>query len=150
MRYLAIDYGTKTTGLALCDPSETIVSPFAGLPTAKDLLGKIVEIIKTENVEAVVIGLPLNMDGTQSGQAGIVQNFAEKLKKLIDLPVFFQDERLTSFAAEEKLSQQPFGGLASRKLTRKKKKKRIDALAAAEILQSFLDLKKATEGTDNL
>ena len=142
MRYLAIDYGTKTTGLAICDPTETIVSPLAGLSTAKDLLSKIVEIIRRENVEAVVIGLPLNMDGTQGGQAGIVREFADKLKILIDVEIFFQDERLTSYAAEAKLSQQPFGGQASRKLTRKKKKKRIDALAAAEILQSFLDSKR--------
>jgi putative Holliday junction resolvase len=142
MRYLAIDYGTKTTGLAICDPTETIVSPLAGLPTAKDLLSKIVEIIRMENVEGVVIGLPLNMDGTQGGQAGIVREFADELKILIDVAIFFQDERLSTFAAEAKLSQQPFGGLASRKLTRKKKKKRIDALAAAEILQSFLDSKR--------
>jgi putative Holliday junction resolvase len=142
MRYLAIDYGTKTTGLAICDPTETIVSPLAGLPTAKDLLSKIVEIIRMENVEGVVIGLPLNMDGTQGGQAGIVREFADELKILIDVVIFFQDERLSTFAAEAKLSQQPFGGLASRKLTRKKKKKRIDALAAAEILQSFLDSKR--------
>lgn len=131
MRYLAIDYGTKTTGLAVCDPAESIVSPFAGLPSGKELLEKITRIIKNENIEAVVIGLPLNMDGTKGGQAGIVSEFADRLKKLIDVPVFFQDERLTSYAAEGKLAQT--------ELTRKKKKKRIDALAAAEILQLFLD-----------
>ena len=135
MRYLSIDYGTKTTGLAVCDPTETVVSPLAGLPTAKDLLGKIVEIVKAEGIEAIVVGLPLNMDGTQSGQAGIVSGFADELKKHINVPIFFQDERLTSYAAEEKLAQ--------RELTRKKKKKRIDALAAAEILQQFLDSKYA-------
>jgi putative Holliday junction resolvase len=134
LRYLSIDYGTKTTGLAVCDPSETIVSPLVGLPTAKDLLSKIVEIVRSEDVEAIVFGLPLNMDGSVSPQANIVKDFADKLKKLLDLPVFFQDERLTSFAAE--------GKLVERELTRKKKKKRIDALAAAEILQSFLDSKR--------
>jgi putative Holliday junction resolvase len=135
MRYLAIDYGTKRTGLALCDPTETIVSPLAGLSTAKDLLGKIVDIVKAEGVEAIVVGLPLNMDGTQGGQAGIVSGFAEELKKHVNLPVFFQDERLTTFAAE--------GKLVERELTRKKKRARIDALAAAEILQQFLDSRKA-------
>jgi len=133
MRYLAIDYGTKRTGLAVCDPTETIVSPLTGLSTAKDLLDKIVEIITAEGIEALVIGLPLNMDGTQSGQAGVVSGFAEELKKHINVPVFFQDERLTSYAAE--------GKLASRDLTRKKRRARIDALAAAEILQQFLDSK---------
>ena len=133
MKYLAVDYGTKRTGLALCDPSEIIVSPLAGLPTDKDLLQKIVRIVKDEGIEAVVVGLPLNMDGTKSGQSVIVSDFADRLKKLIDVPVLFQDERLTSYAAE--------GKLAERELTRKKKKKRIDALAAAEILRQFLDSK---------
>jgi putative Holliday junction resolvase len=131
MRYLAIDYGTKRTGLALCDPAETLVSPLTGLPTDKDLLGKIVEIIRAEDIEALVVGLPLNMDGTQSGQAGVVSGFADGLKKLINVPLFFQDERLTSYAAQ--------GKLVETELTRKKRKKRIDALAAAEILQQFLD-----------
>ena len=135
MRYLAIDYGTKRTGLAICDPTETIVSPLAGLATAKDLLQKILEIIRSENVEAVIIGLPLNMDGTSGGQSQIVNDFAEKLKKLVSIPIFFQDERLTSFAAE--------GKLVERELTRKKKKSRIDALAAAEILQAFIDEKQS-------
>ena len=140
MRYLAIDYGTKTTGLAVCDQTEAIVSPFAGLPTAKDLLEKIVEIVKNEGIEAIVVGLPLNMDGTQSGQAGIVSGFAEELKKHLNLPIFFQDERLTTFAAEEKL--------VPRGLTRKKRRARIDALAAAEILQIFLDSKRIPSAGD--
>jgi putative Holliday junction resolvase len=123
------------TGLAICDPTETIVSPLAVLPTAKDLLGGIVEIVKTEGVEAIVLGLPLNMDGTQSGQAGVVQSFADNLKKHINIPIFFQDERLTTFAAE--------GKLIGRELTRKKKRARIDALAAAEILQAFLDSRQS-------
>jgi putative Holliday junction resolvase len=133
MRYLAIDYGTKRTGLALCDPTETIVSPLTGLPTSKDLLGKIVEIVTAEGIEAIVVGLPLNMDGTQGGQAGVVSGFAEELKKHVNVPILFQDERLTSYAAE--------GKLVERELTRKKKRARIDALAAAEILQQFLDSK---------
>jgi putative Holliday junction resolvase len=123
-----------------------------GLPTAKDLLDKIIEIIRSENVEAVVIGLPLNMDGTVGPQAEIIQGFADKLKKLVTVPIYFQDERLTTFAAEGKLAEWSLhkkrGKLVRRSdseggLTRKKKKKRIDALAAAEILQAFLDSKKA-------
>jgi len=133
MRYLAIDYGTKITGLALCDPSETIVSPLSAFPTDKKLIEKIVEVVSSENVEAIVVGLPLNMDGTQGGQAKIVNDFADGLKKKLEIPIFFQDERLTTYAAEEKL--------IPRELTRKKKRNRIDALAAAEILQAFIDSK---------
>ena len=136
MRYLSIDYGNKITGLAICDSTETIVSPLVAIPTSNDLIGKIIEIIKAENVEAIVMGLPLNMDDSIGPQAKKVQVFADKLEKLIDVPVFFQDERLSTFAAE--------GKMIAMELTRKGKKRRVDAIAAAEILQAFLDSKKAT------
>jgi putative holliday junction resolvase len=135
MRYLAIDYGTKSTGLAICDQSETIVSPFAVLSNEKDLVGKILEIAKAESVSAIVLGLPLNMDDTIGPQAKIVERFADKLKKMVAVPIYFQDERLTTFAAEEKLM--------GAKLTRKKKRRRLDAVAAAEILQAFFDSRQS-------
>jgi putative Holliday junction resolvase len=135
MRYLSIDYGNKITGLAICDQTETIVSPLVSLPTTKDLIPKIIEIVKAENVGAIVFGLPFNMDDSIGPQAKKVQVFADKLEKLINVPIFFQDERLSTFAAKEKM--------IAMELTRKKKKRRIDALAAAEILQAFLDFKKA-------
>jgi putative Holliday junction resolvase len=133
MRYLAIDYGTKRTGLAICDASETIVSPLAVLRGQKELLKKIAEIVKAENVEAVVLGLPLNMSGTESTQTKLALKFAEQLKGQLSIPVHFQDERLSSFGAEEKLAPAEF--------TRGKRKKRIDAVAAAEILEAFLEQK---------
>lgn len=136
MRYLSIDYGNKITGLAICDQTETIVSPLMAFPTSNYLIGKIIEVVKTENVEAIVLGLPLNMDDSVGPQAKKVQAFAGEIQKQIDTPVFFQDERLSTFAAE--------GKMIDMDLTRKGKKRRIDALAAAEILQAFLDSKKAT------
>ena len=136
MRYLSIDYGNKITGLAICDQTETIVSPLVAIPTSDTIIGKIIEIIKAENVEAIVLGLPLNMDDSVGPQAKKVQLFADHLEKHIGVPVFFQDERLSTFAAKEKM--------IAMELTRKGKKRRIDALAAAEILQAFLDSKKAT------
>jgi putative Holliday junction resolvase len=153
MRYLSIDYGTKTTGLAICDPTETIVSPLASLPTAKGLISRILAFIQSENVSVIVLGLPLNMDGSSGGQAEIIRAFADRLKEHISIPIFFQDERLTTFAAEGKLADWSFnqkrGKLVRRSdseggLTRKKKKSRIDALAAAEILQQFLDSNHST------
>ena len=136
MRYLSIDYGNKITGLAICDQTESFVSPLMAIPTSKAIIGKIIEIIKAENVEAIVLGLPLNMDDSVGPQAKKVQAFAGEIQKQIDTPVFFQDERLSTFAAE--------GKMIDMDLTRKGKKRRIDALAAAEILQAFLDSKKAT------
>jgi putative Holliday junction resolvase len=134
MRYLAIDYGTKRTGLAICDSGETIVSPLSVLEGQKDLLKKIADIVKTEGVEAIVLGLPLNMDDSEGPQAKLVLKFADQLKEHLGLPIHFQDERLSSFGAE--------GKLAPAELTRGKKKKRLDAVAAAQILEAFLEREK--------
>lgn len=87
-----------------------------------------------EKIDGVVIGLPLNMDGTAGPQAKAVKKFARQLKKQIKIPVHFQDERLSSFAAEEKLKEI--------EISKKAKKERLDALAAAGILEAFLERKK--------
>jgi putative Holliday junction resolvase len=135
MRYLAIDYGNKRTGLAICDAAETIVSPLAVIHGQKYLLKEISDIVEAEKVEAVVLGLPLNMDDSQGPQAKRIFKFADQLKANIDIPVHFQDERLSTFGAEEKLAAADF--------TRGKKKKRLDAVAAAQILEAFLEQKDA-------
>jgi len=133
MRYLAIDYGIKRTGLAICDPAETIASPLCVIEGQKELPQKIAEVVKKENVGAIVLGLPLNMDDSTGPQANLVFQFAEQLEKLLDIPIHFQDERLSSFSAE--------GKLASAEFSRKKRKKHLDAVAAAEILEAFLEQK---------
>ncbi len=133
MRYLAIDYGTKRTGLAICDSAETIASPLTVIQGQKELLKKIAEVVETEKVEAVVLGLPLNMTGSHSSQTRLVLKFAGQLKDHLHIPVHFQDERLSSFSAEEKLT--------SAKFTKEKMRKRLDAVAAAEILEAFLEQK---------
>ncbi len=135
MRYLAIDYGDKHTGLAVCDPAETIASPLTVIDGQKGLLDKIARIATAENVEAIVLGLPLNMDDSTGPRARLVLKFAEQLKNHLQIPVHFQDERLTTFAAEDKI--------APANLSRKKKKKRLDAIAAAQILETFLEQKGA-------
>jgi len=144
MRYLAIDYGTKRTGLAICDFAETIASPLAVINGQKKLLKKIVDVVEAENVEAIVLGLPLNMTGSESSQTKIVLKFAERLKAHLNIPVHLQDERLSSFGAEEKL--------ASAKFTRGKRRKRLDAVAAAEILEAFLEQKTTSNsaGTNTI
>jgi putative Holliday junction resolvase len=133
MRYLAIDYGEKRTGLAICDANETIVTPLVVIHGRKELQKKISAVIRKEGVEAVVIGLPLNMDGSEGSQAKLVLKFAEQLREHLDVPIHFQDERLSSFDAEQKL--------AAAELTRSKRKKRLDAVAAASILEAFLEKK---------
>jgi len=134
MRYLAIDHGLKRTGLAVCDASETIVSPLAVIQGRKDLIERIKRIVVSEGIGAVVLGLPLNMDdGTEGPQAKLVQAFGKELGRQIGIPVHLQDERLSSFEAEQRLLEMD--------LSRAKKKERLDALAAADILQTFLDQK---------
>ena len=130
MRYLAIDYGTKRAGLAICDRDETICSPLTVLPVRRDLLDRLHTIIDDEHVEALVVGLPLNMDGTQGPQAELVRRFSQQLAEHTGLPVHLQDERLSSFAAEQKLAASSQNKAGRRKPT--------DAVAAAEILDAFL------------
>lgn len=131
MRYLAIDYGMKRTGLAVCDTGETIASPLAVVHGRKDLIQRIQRVVASEGVEAIVLGLPLNMDGTEGPQARLVHAFGKELGRQLGIPVHFQDERLSSFEAEQRLQEMD--------LSRAKKKERLDALAAADILQNFLD-----------
>lgn len=140
MRYLAIDYGTKRTGLAICDAAETIASPLTVLEGQKELPARISKIVEAENVEAVVLGLPLNMSGSESAQTKLVLKFAKQLTNRLNIPVHLQDERLSSFGAEQKLE--------SANLTKGKKKKRLDAIAAAEILEAFLEQKRPTNSTE--
>lgn len=131
MRYLAIDHGTKRTGLAICDAEEKIASPLRVVHGQKDLVQQIARIVQAEGVGAIVVGLPVNMDDSEGPQAKMVKGFAQKLGTHVDVPVHLQDERLSSFAAEEKL--QASG------LSKSKKRGLLDAIAAAEILQAFLD-----------
>jgi len=137
MRYLAIDYGNRRTGLAICDAAETVASPLTIIQGRKDLIKRIAETVQSEGVQAIVLGLPLSMDGTESTQTRLVLKFAEELKKYLEIPVHLHDERLSSFAAEEKL--------AAAEYSRGQKKKRLDAVAAAAILEAFLEQKAADD-----
>ncbi|MHC4131430.1 MAG: Holliday junction resolvase RuvX [Planctomycetota bacterium] len=137
MRYLAIDYGNRRTGLAVCDPSETFASPLTVYETNKNLIQKIQDLIEKENIKSIVLGLPLNMDNTKGPQARRTIGFSKELEAQIELPIHFQDERLSSFTAREKM--------AEAELTKKKKKKRLDAVAAAQILEAFLEKKHVLE-----
>jgi putative Holliday junction resolvase len=139
MRYLAIDYGAKRTGLAVCDRGETIASPLTVIQGQKELIKKISEVVEKEDIEAVVLGLPLNMDGSEGAQSKLVLKFGKQLQNNLKIPVLLQDERLSSFSAEEKLTPANY--------TRGKRKKRLDAVAAAEILQSFLEQNKPRNST---
>ena len=135
MRYLAIDHGQKRTGLAISDASETLVSPHSVIETAneEELLRRISDVLDTEEIDAIVVGLPINMDGTEGDRSKKVRQFVLAIQQRTDKPVHLHDERLSSFEADCLA-----GDL---ELTRKKKKKRLDAIAAAAILRSFFEQK---------
>jgi putative Holliday junction resolvase len=142
MRYLAIDPGEKRTGLALGDDVTGVASPLtvieAGDPAER--LAAIEGTIDAQGPDALVLGLPLNMDGSEGAPARAARQLAETLQRETGLAVHLVDERLTSAAANEQMSRTG--------LTRGQKKSRRDALAAATILRDFLSQQdKASGGT---
>ena len=132
MRFLAVDLGDKRTGLAIADEDPKIVHPLSVLevPIGQLLIDAIEQAIGKHDAQALVFGLPLNMDGTIGPRAKLTQEFGKKVALRTSIEVFYQDERLTSIAAEEHLSQSG--------KTHKQKKRVRDALAAVEILNDFL------------
>ncbi len=132
MRYLAVDLGDKRTGLAIGDDELRMAQPVCVLeiPIGGLLVEAIVKAIEEHGTDELVLGLPLHMDGSAGQRVAITKSFAEKLVTATNTKIHFQDERLTSSAAEEHL--------AGSGKTHKQKKKVRDALAAAEILGDFL------------
>lgn len=130
---IAIDYGAKKIGLAISSPDHLIAMPHSVILEGKDneKIIKILEVILKNNVCGVVIGLPVNMDGSDSEQTKIVKNFASNLAKKTPLPLYLQDERLTSRLADNLLKNMGFN--------RKKRNERDDKLAASLILETILE-----------
>jgi putative Holliday junction resolvase len=138
MRTLAIDLGARRVGLALSDEGGRFATPLDVLQvsSADQALDPIADLIRKESVARLVVGLPLNMDDSLGPAARGTVKWADELTRRTGLPVIFVDERLSSFAAEQSLVERKRGG---ERITRKKKKERLDALAAASFLQAFLD-----------
>ena len=135
MRTLAIDLGERRVGLALSDAGGTLATPLE-VVAARAALARLLQIVHENDVRRLVVGLPLNMDDTIGPAARKTIQWGQNLAAQTGLPVIFIDERLSSFEAEQSLASQKRAG---RKLTRKKKKQTLDALAAADFLQAFLD-----------
>jgi putative holliday junction resolvase len=138
MRTLAVDPGTRRVGLALSDSGGKWASPYAVLEiqTQSEAIRQIIEVIVKEGVERIAVGLPLNMDGSSGPAAKQAVELGKALHSQTNKPVIYLDERLSSFEAEQTLTNRKRSG---EKLTRAGKKKRLDALAAVVFLQAFLD-----------
>ena len=132
MRVLGIDYGQVRVGLALTDPEGRMAFPRPALVrTTRDaLFAALLDLIQAEGVQAVVVGLPLTLDGEDSLTTRQTRNFAESLARRTTAPVHLMDERLSSAAAQEQLKE---AGLCSRKM-----KNRLDSQAAVQILESWI------------
>ena len=133
-RLLGLDPGTKTIGVALSDVSWMIASPYATIARqswVKDI-DALVRIIDKEGVGGVVMGLPVQMDGTEGERAAAARKLAAKLLERKDLPLIFQDERLSTAAVQRMM-------VVEMDLSRKKRQAAVDKAAAAYILQGALD-----------
>ena len=132
-RVLGIDYGERRMGLAVSDPLGIIAKPFKTLDRQiiSDYFSEILNIISQQDINLIIVGLPLTLKGKHSKQTIIVQNFIDKLKQKVIIPVLHIDERLSSVAAERSLKEQ--------NVKTGYEKGRIDETAAAIILQEYLD-----------
>ena len=124
MKVLALDYGSARTGVAVSDPTGTLARPVGVVEKASSESGlaELARLVRDEEVECVVVGLPLTMRGTRGEQVGETEVFAESLRGVVDVPVELFDERFTTDLAQQTPGSAP-----------------EDALAAAHLLSTYLE-----------
>lgn len=142
MKAIGIDLGERRAGVAVSDPDGKVATPYAVIDLqAKSgnpnqiLCRKVLEMASEVNAEAVVVGMPLSLDGTLGPAARAAEAQIAALREALDIPVFAHDERFTTVIAEQAMLEAD--------LSRKRRKKSIDKSAAAIMLQSWLDAKSA-------
>ena len=142
-RLLGLDLGDKTIGLALSDPGLSVASPVTTIKRTKFTADAtaLLKLAAERGVGGLVIGLPLNMDGSEGPRCQSTRQFAANLLKLKDLPILFWDERLSTMAVEREM--------IAHDLTRAKRDKVVDQAAAAFILQGVLDSLSRTKASGN-
>lgn len=135
MRYMGLDLGTKTLGVAMSDVTKTIAGPYKTITFVDEdyesALESLAEIIQKEEVSKIILGLPINMNGSLGPRAQTTLKFKERLEEKFNLPVETMDERLTTREANSYMLEAD--------LSRKKRKQKKDFLAANIILQSYLN-----------
>ena len=134
MRYLGLDLGSRTLGCSISDKSGIFARSYKIIRHNEEyerLLKDVKEIVELEHIDRIVLGYPKNMDNSIGTKAELSIEFKERLEDTLKLPVYLQDERLTTKQAQDIL--------ISNDTSRKKRKKVIDSMAACIILQSYLD-----------
>ena len=136
MKIMAVDYGDARTGLAACDRTEFLASPIGVIQeyNFENTVKKVSYAVEEYAVQMVVVGHPLNMDGTAGERAEKCALFAEKMKALVNVPVVLWDERSTTVSAHQVLNETNTRG--------KKRKEVVDAVAATIILESYLNYRR--------
>ncbi len=134
MRILALDHGTKRIGVAVSDETKTIALPLEYIPAEPfaDFLERLKKLLLEKEIDLILIGQPRNMDGSYGPAAQKVETFVGVLKTAITVPIKMWDERLTSTMANRTMIQA--------NVRRDKRKEKVDAMAAAILLQSYLDM----------
>jgi len=136
MRWMALDHGTKKIGIAFSDELEILSSPFEVWPQQEELtLQKLARLAKSEGVQALLVGLPKHKDGNESETAPLARAFGEALRDLTGLPMVLWDEGFTSVEAERLLAQ--------RGVKPKDRKAKLDAAAAAVMLQDLIETRRS-------
>ena len=132
-RLIGLDLGSKRIGVSICDEKQLIATPFKTInrATAKDLIDELKRIIEENNIKGIIIGNPLNMDGSSGSSAQSVKDTSNIIEKSINLPICLWDERLSTVGAFNLSSQLD--------VNISKREKKIDENAAAFILQGALD-----------
>lgn len=133
MRILALDHGSKRIGVAVSDATKTIAQPLEYIPAEPfgEFLERLKLLLTQHEVDLILLGMPRNMDGSYGPAAHKVETFAAVLKSAVTIPIRLWDERLTSSQANKILIQA--------KVRRDKRKEKVDKMAAAILLQSYLD-----------
>lgn len=138
MRYLGLDLGSRTLGISLSDVTLTIASTYKTIRFEEgnydSLLPEIKSIVDEYSISKIVLGLPKNMSNTIGERASICIEFQKKLNEYLNIEVVMQDERLSTVEATNYM--------ISADISRKKRKKKVDSLAASIILQTYLDKEK--------
>ena len=138
-KLIGVDYGDVRTGIASSDLLGLMASAVGAIKPGgmKNTAVEVAKIAKEQNAVGIVVGLPKNMEGSEGPRAGIVRAFVDLLKAETALPIYFEDERMTTMEASRFLTAtETFG---------KKRKEKVDALSAELILQSWLDKKRREE-----
>ena len=138
MKYLGLDLGTRTLGISISDLTHTIASTYTTVRYEENdfdfLIEELKKIIEKEQIEKLILGLPKNMNNTIGESAERCLNFKTLLEEKLNINVEMQDERLTTVEATNYMIEA--------NMSRKKRKQKIDSLAANIILQTYLDRKK--------